>query len=63
MYESDVTKFIRQFLQENPEVVEDQAVGRALWWDKKLDLSQLKQEKASRVPQTPYVYQSLPTVK
>ena len=36
MYESDATKFIRQFLAEHPEEIESQRKGRAIWWDKKL---------------------------
>ena len=35
MYESDLTKFIRQFLAEHPEEVESQKKGRAIWWDKR----------------------------
>ena len=34
MYESDLTKFMRQFLEEHPEEVESQRKGRAIWWDK-----------------------------
>jgi uncharacterized protein DUF3460 len=34
MYESDLTKFMRQFLSEHPEEVESQRKGRAIWWDK-----------------------------
>jgi len=34
MYESDLTKFMRKFLEEHPEEVEQQKQGRALWWDK-----------------------------
>ncbi len=34
MYESDITKFMRQFLAEHPEEVESQKKGRAAWWDK-----------------------------
>jgi hypothetical protein len=34
MYESDLTKFMRQFLEQNPDVVADQKKGRAIWWDK-----------------------------
>jgi len=34
MYESDLTKFMREFLQQHPEEVESQRVGRATWWDK-----------------------------
>jgi hypothetical protein len=35
MYESDITKFMRQFLAEHPEEIESQRKGRAAWWDKK----------------------------
>jgi hypothetical protein len=37
MYESDITKFIRQYLAEHPEEVESQRAGRAIWWDKRPD--------------------------
>lgn len=35
MYESDLTKFMREFLKKHPEEVESQRLGRAAWWDKK----------------------------
>ncbi|HXJ54017.1 MAG TPA: DUF3460 family protein [Burkholderiales bacterium] len=34
-YESDLTKFMREFLEQHPEEVESQRTGRAIWWDKK----------------------------
>jgi hypothetical protein len=37
MYESDITKFMRQYLAEHPEEVESQRQGRAIWWDKRPD--------------------------
>lgn len=37
MYESDLTKFMRKFLEEHPEEVESQRKGRAIWWDKTRD--------------------------
>jgi hypothetical protein len=33
-YESDHTKFMRQYLADHPEEVESQRRGRAIWWDK-----------------------------
>jgi hypothetical protein len=33
-YESDLTKFMREFLKQHPEEVESQRKGRAAWWDK-----------------------------
>ena len=34
MYESDLTKFMRRYLEEHPEEVQSQKRGRAIWWDK-----------------------------
>ena len=34
MYESDLTQFMRKFLEEHPEEIESQRRGRAVWWDK-----------------------------
>lgn len=36
-YESDITKFIRGFLEEHPEEIASQRKGRAIWWDKPRD--------------------------
>ena len=34
MYESDITKFMRKYLEEHPEEIDSQRQGRATWWDK-----------------------------
>ena len=34
MYESDITKFMREYLKQHPEEVESQKTGRSIWWDK-----------------------------
>ena len=34
MYESDRTRFMREYLALHPEEVESQKKGRAAWWDK-----------------------------
>lgn len=57
-YESDTTKFLRDLLREKPQIVEEQERGRALWWDKKNSLDELKRAEESRVKQQPYVYQT-----
>ncbi len=57
-YESDTTKFLRDLLREKPQIVEEQEKGRALWWDKKNSLDELKRAEESRVKQQPYVYQT-----
>jgi hypothetical protein len=33
-YESEHTRFMREWLQQHPEQQEVQKTGRALWWDK-----------------------------
>ena len=33
-YESDLTKFMREYLAAHPEEIASQAQGRAVWWDK-----------------------------
>ena len=33
MYESEHTKFIREYLEKHPEERESQKKGRAVWWD------------------------------
>jgi len=60
MYESDLTKFIREFLEKNPEVVDKQKSARATWWDKRLDPQERKQWKDSQLPQPPYQYYNNP---
>ena len=58
MYESDITKFIRELHQKRPTLEAEQAKGRALLWDKNLDREALKAQQQARVPQQPYVYQT-----
>lgn len=61
-YESDVTKFIRDLLDKNPELREEQKQNRATWWDKKLDLEQIKRNDEAEAPKQPYAYFPLPKV-
>lgn len=56
MYESDHTRFMREWMQKHPEQVEEQKKGRALWWDKPQDQETLQRNRAARVPQPSYVY-------
>jgi hypothetical protein len=34
LYESDLTKFMRRYLEAHPEELASQAAGRSAWWDK-----------------------------
>ena len=59
-YESDITKFIREFLDKHPEEVEKQKKARADWWDKPQDLNERRKLDDSEVPQKGYVYYENP---
>ena len=57
MYESEITKFIRELKTARPQLEEEQRKGRAIWWDKKpLDMKEVSEQDAGRVPQQPYPY-------
>ena len=58
MYESDITKFIRELHQKRPGLEAEQVRGRALLWDRELDRAALKDETLARVEQQAYVYQT-----
>ena len=60
MYESEATRFIREFLARNPQVVEQQRKNRATWWDKPQDLETAHEHAQSAVAQPSYVYFPLP---
>jgi len=41
---------------------EEQKQNRATWWDKKLDLEQIKRNDEAEAPKQPYAYFPLPKV-
>jgi hypothetical protein len=58
-YVSDHTKFIRELIEEKPDLVKKQVEARQIWWDKSpQDLALGRTMDEGRVPQTPYVYQT-----
>lgn len=57
-YQSEITEFINQLKQDNPQLEQSQRDGRALLWDKAVDFDQQKRWHASQVKQTAYVYQT-----
>jgi hypothetical protein len=58
-YESDITKFIRELMRQQPELAQKQREARAIWWDKTpRELAEERAMDQGRVPQTPYVYPS-----
>ena len=58
IYESDVTRMIRDLLTEKPQIVDEQKKGRSMWWDKKADPEGQKKLQDSKVNQQAYVYQT-----
>jgi len=57
MYESEITKFIRDLKTARPHLEEEQRKGRAIWWDKTpLDMKAVDEQDAAKVPQQPYPY-------
>ena len=59
-YESELTKFMREFLDKNPQVTEKQKKARATWWDKPQAPDDLKRDQESNLPQTGYAYYDNP---
>jgi hypothetical protein len=59
-YESELTRFMREFLARNPQVAEQQKKNRATWWDKPQDLQTASERAKSSVPAPAYVYFPLP---
>ena len=60
MYVSEMTRFLRGFLDQNPQVVEQQKKNRATWWDRPQDFETLNKQREASVPQPAYVYFPLP---
>lgn len=61
-YISETTAFIHGLKACRPELEAQQRAGRALLWDQQIDLSQMADQRAARVAQKPYPYQTSPTL-
>jgi len=56
-YESEYTRFMRDWLVAHPEELEVQRRGRALWWDRgPRDADRERRLAEAQVPQKPYYY-------
>lgn len=60
-YKSDITSFIEDMKAKRPTLEAEQRQGRALLWDKRVDLSAQADLADARVSQQPYVYQTKAT--
>ena len=56
MYESEHTKFMREWMKSHPEEIREQQAGRALWWDKPQSLETQRRNAESSVAPKPYAY-------
>ena len=55
-YTSEITSFLEELKAKNPALEAEQRAGRAIWWDKDLNLADQADYGEARVPQQPYVY-------
>lgn len=56
LYESEHTKFMREMMAKHPEWAEDQLVGRALLWDRPINLTEQKNLAQSSEANQAYPY-------
>ena len=56
MYESDHTKFMREWMEKHPEQHDEQKQGRALWWDQPQRVNEQQRLDEASVPVKPYYY-------
>lgn len=57
-YTSEITSFIETLKAKKPTLEVEQRAGRAIWWDKKINLADEADYSESRIGQQPYVYGS-----
>ena len=56
-YQSDITQFLNQYLQENPEVAAERLDNRAILWDVELSPEEQSDFAAAALTKKPYAYQ------
>ena len=57
-YQSEITQFIEQLKEKQPDLEARQRAGRALLWDKHVNREAWTEWRGANVPQKPYVYQN-----
>jgi Protein of unknown function (DUF3460) len=56
-YESEITQFIRDLMEKNPDMAADQQKARAMWWEKApVTPGEQKNIDASDLPKPAYAY-------
>ena len=56
IYESEYTKFMREWMEKHPQELQEQKKGRALWWDKPQEVATQADYDESSVPVKAYYY-------
>jgi hypothetical protein len=57
-YKSDISSLIDELKAKKPTLEDEQREGRAIWWDRRVDLLAQGEYQEARVAQQPYVYQT-----
>ena len=55
-YVSEFTDFMEDVLQRHPEYIDNQHRGWSIYWDRNVDLDELKKAEKDKVPVKPYRY-------
>jgi hypothetical protein len=55
-YVSEFDQFLTGFLDEHPEVPENQRRGWYIFWDHNVDLAELDRAQKDKLPTHPYIY-------
>ncbi len=55
-YVSEFTRFMDSYLETHPDVMADQRQGRAIYWDKQVDLAEVSRAEKEAVPVDSYYY-------
>lgn len=59
MYVSEITRFLEEMKEKNPDLESEQRRGRSIWWDKPpLNPTEAARKRAATVQQSAYVYQT-----
>jgi hypothetical protein len=56
-YKSEITSFIEELKAKKPTLEDEQRLGRAIWWDRRIDRAAEADYSEARVRQQAYVYQ------
>jgi hypothetical protein len=56
-YVSEFGEFLNSYMEQHPEVEEDQKRGWKIWWDHRIDLDEMDRQRQDTVPLKPYIYE------